>query len=394
MPDQWARASFTVNPQAPNNHTISNLITGLRNFLTHASCGWELAPGGYSVTTAGAENLYLLHTDRGTRDIWKYTGDVDNPPTGKNCGLQIKRISATQLRIGCYLENAAGTGVERSGVDNTGALAYMNVTFDAAQPNNVFVIGGEHGLYLQSGKDGNPSNLGLGIVITFLEVPEYRPVFGNTGRKWWTQGLTLDLNTILNGFTGIGGTAGTPIGMIDPTFSTSRYFRNGLNYLTVRGSTSDVTPTPSNDQVMGIGNEMMFMSAMGTDNSTTVLSNLNELGRARHCLGIPFSLYNGKYALSQLMVEHAIGRVYQQSSVHRYDSGGTDSTQTSSRVVDYREWRKCKRFYATAPHLQPWLTIQDEITSLFYWVAYYPDQNGHGGNIAVEYPSSVVTVTI
>lgn len=392
MANEWNRGTFTIDASG-SSHTVSNFILGLKSFLTQV--GWSVATG--SVLTSGSEDYLFLRTNPTENDTWHYTGDFGSasPQYG---GLRVKRQTATTTDICCYLQNTGGTGSQRSGID-IGAVGKITCTFDTTAPNIWTIIGGEHGLCIHGGTNGNSSNLGIGIIGTFLEVPEWYPAYGNISRKWQAQGFSIDLKTALNAATG--NSTGGPR---NP--SSGRAFRAGTSYPAVRGSTSGVTATPANDVYIGISNRIHRFSNLGGYTGSSTFSGGVGVAtpawqQSLFSLGFSLSPINGKYTISPLTAEP--GQVsnialpatsYATGAAWYSASGATPNIDTGSGnqgcfALDYREIRQVKKFFAVDSTLLPWTTIQDSNTNTYYWVIAYTDPYGVGfpGNLAVEWPT-------
>jgi hypothetical protein len=363
MANEWVRSTFSVDAVG-SGHTPQNVINGFTSFLTQ--CGWQVPSW-----STNSLDRYFTRTDHGTSDVWWYNGDG---PTQK-CGIRIFYNSgSSRFEISCFIENSGGTASQKS----TNAAHVIYVTWDATAPNNWLLIGGEHGLYLEVGRDGNPNNLGHAFIGTHVSIPEFYTV-RTSADKWNSQGFCCDLVGQLKFSQDRGWVFTTNDG-------TSRCFTAYLRPYLCRGSSNLATASPADDPRYGLTNRMVQFGCTGQLVSTSYNSHVIV-----ETFGLSFTPINGKYVVSPLMLRFEYGLTGSgQSSV-----GATTSTATQNGpyIMDPRNYRQVKRFAAVDYTLLGFSNIQDAVTGTVYRVGKYTD-GGRTGTIGVEWPSTIVTSTV
>jgi hypothetical protein len=365
MANEWVRSTFSVDATG-SGHTPQNVINGFTSFLTQ--CGWAVP-----AWSTNSLDRYFTRTDFATSTVWNYNGDG---PTQK-CGIRIYYNSASsRFEIYCFIENTAGNGSQKV----TTAAHVIYVTWDATAPNNWLVIGGEHGLYAEVGRDGNPNNLGHFFIGTHVGIPEFYSV-RSSADQWNSQGFCFDLMGQLKASADRGWVFVTNDG-------TSRCFTAYLRPYLCRGSSNLATASPADDPRYGLSHRMNQFSCRGDAAS----NNSSNAQLVLETLGMAFSPINGKYVVSPLVLRFDHGATY----CGNYGIGATTSTAAASygpAIIDVRCYRQVKRFAAVDYTLLGFSNIQDAVTSTIYRVGKYTD-GGRTGTIGVEWPSTIVTSAV
>ncbi len=295
MANEWVRSSFAVDATG-SGHTAQNVINGITSFLTQ--CGWAVASW-----SSNSLDRYFVRTDHATSDVWWYNGDG---PTQK-CGIRVLYNSgSSRFEIYCFVENTGGSASQKS----TNAAQAIYVTWDTTAPNNYLLIGGEHGIYLEAGRDGNPNNLGHAFIGTHVTVPEFYTV-RTSADKWNSQGFCFDLVGQFKVSVDRGYVFVTNDG-------TNRCFTAYLAPYLCRGSSNLATAAVADDPRYAITHRMNQFSHRG-DCHTSNPTNAHHMFET---LGMAFSPINGKYVVSPLMLKFEHGSVY----CGNYSVGATVST--------------------------------------------------------------------
>jgi len=314
--------------------------------------------------------------------VWAFTGDG---PTQK-CGLRLT-ISGLTFRLRAFLENSTGTGA----VADTGASQEIVLTIDNTAPNNYLLIGGEFGVYVESGRDGLPNNLGQGFIGTFLPIPEF---YGSKDaqRKWSAQGFCCDLTGNLKFSTGRDGTANTFI----TNDGTNRVFSACFNPRLSRGTTSLYANTQVNNPYGVLSHRKVLFGSFATGQITT-MEMLATFGSAWLA-----GNNNGRYAISGLLFAPSYNMTA-VSSPNFAPAGGygiATGTTTSAGQSSYglsvdpsAFWRKVEKFAQVDYTLTAWANITDAVSGLAYRVINVAD-GGRTAKLAVEWPSIANIVTI
>jgi hypothetical protein len=373
MSGEWGRSSFTVDASG-SGHTAQNVINAFTSFLTQL--GWQV-PGWSSNTL----DRYFIRSDSGSSDVWDFNGDG---PT-QRCGIRITYESGnSRFRFQPFLQNSGATG-DQITVQNDGSFT---VTWDTTAPNMYVVIGGEFGISVECGKSGNPSNLGLGFIGTQLAIPEFNGV-RNATRLWTTQGFGVNLGAALNVFYA---------NSYWPNNDGSSHPYTMTNFARfARGSSSAAVQTMSNNTAAGLSNRMFRLGAAGRPDWTS--NAVGNTGVMKCSLGVPWSPTAGKYAVSGLTIDQFLQGSATNGAAFFINSAagqinGASMTTYQTTIDDFRELRQVKKFAAVDYQILPWTTIQDPVTGVYYRAQRYNDQGGRYGNIAVEWPSTVITVTL
>jgi hypothetical protein len=365
MANEWVRGTFSVDAVG-SGHTAQNVINGFTSFLTQ--CGWQVP-----AWSTNSLDRYFVRTDHGTSDVWWYNGDG---PTQK-CGIRIFYNSgSSRFEISCFIENTAANGSQKT----TNSAHVIYVSWDTTAPNNWLLIGGEHGLYLEVGRDGNPNNLGHAFIGTHVVIPEFYTV-RSSADKWNSQGFCCDLVGQLKFSQDRGYVFVTNDG-------TSRCFTAYLRPFLCRGSSNLATASPADDPRYALTHRMVQFGCRGDASSNAPTTGHYQL----ETFGLSFSPINGKYIVSQLMLRFDFGAVYSGSQ----GIGATTSTATNNyggAVIDPRNYRQVKRFAAVDYTLLGFSNIQDAVTGTIYRVGKYTD-GGRAGTIGVEWPATIVTPSV
>lgn len=372
MANEWRRGTFTYD-SVGSGHTAQNIINGFTSFLTQN--GW-VVPGWSSNTL----DRYFTRTDYATSDVWNYNGDG---PTQK-CGIRILWNSGnSRMELYTFLENTAGNGSQK--VINSANVIYLTV--DNTAPNNYTLIGGEHGLYVEVGRDGNINNLGHGFIGTFTPWPE---MYGSKDaqRMWSTQGFCCDLTGALKFSTNRGGTNSYQYLTND---GSGRLFSTSLSPYICRGTNSVYTATIADDRqgyLFHLRNVLSMTwnqggAVGGIDKWATFGSNYLS------------GLSNGRYVVSQLLFVPCITTVDCSSGANIATGTTTGGIGGFMYATDPGNFRKVLRFVQLQYDLTPWANITDAVTSTVYRTVLVAD-GGRTAKIGVQWPDSgnVTTITL
>ncbi len=370
MANEWARSTFTVDASG-SGHTPQNVVNGFTSFLTQT--GWVVP-----AWSTDSLDRYFVRSDHATSDVWWYNGDG----TTQKCGIRIRYVAGnSRFEISCFVENTSVTGSQVT--TRTAHVAFL--TWDSTAPNNFLVIGGEHGLYWEDGRDGSPINLGHGFVGTQLPIPEfYDP--RTSAQKWISQGFVCDLVGSLKCSDDRSFAFVVPDG-------TSRCFTARLTAAFARGSYSAVASSPVNDLSLGLSNRAAWFGHMPYS------ANVGTQPYFLYTLAVPWSPVNGRYSVSGLLCVNQLN-ITTSDSAHPSSvtngAGVSSPTATPNRMCtfDPRTYLKqVRRFGAADYTLLGFSNVQDSVTSVVYRIAKFAD-NGRATNAAVEWPATVVTSTI
>jgi hypothetical protein len=381
MAGEWVRGSFTVD--GPGGQTVQNLKNFIQSGLLQA--GWVIP----SWNTPSTTDAYFVRSDHNSTDYWHFTGDAVG---NQRCGIRVT-ISGNTVLIRTFLENDTQTADM-----NTTSGNQITLNFQSTAPNVGLLICGEGGLYVELGRDGNPTNLGHGFIGTFLADESLYPIYG-ARRKHHSQGFALDLT-------------GNIAMSVNRAFTyhcgdgTGRIFTSYIMPIVARGMDADITTdiTPANNQRIALTNRQILLAT----------SPSNELGISfvdLFTLGTPYPGVDNRVSVSPLVIVQGpdennfprrrsrAGATYNAFTAGGWDNSGTSGTgnsTTSSTAAgwggrDYREDRIVPRFAAVDYTIIPFANITDIITNKIYRVARVPD-GGRTANIGVEWPTTVVTL--
>ncbi len=369
MANEWKRGTFTYDAVGLA-HTAQNIINGFTSFMTQAN--WEV-PAWASNTL----DRYFTRIDYGTSDVWKFNGDG---PDQKG-GIHIKWNSgSSRIEITAFLENSAGTGAQVE--TPSGNAIYISV--DNTAPNNYLLIGGEHGLYVESGRDGINNNLGQGFVATFLPVDEF---YGakDTQRKWTAQGFCCDLTGNLK-FS----TLRTSVYVTND--GSSRAFTSYLNPNVARGTNSLYTNTQADGRLGKLSHRKAIFGQGGATSNGSGLDGYCTFGSSYLS-----ALNNSRYVISQLLFAPTLfandAAAAINTSVLGTATTGTGSLGQGAIIDPTAYWRQVKKFSQVQYDLTAWANITDAVTSTPYRVVGVAD-GGRTAKLGVEWPSSGNVLTI
>lgn len=400
MAAEWNRATFIID-NILHDHT--NFLTGIRSFLTQS--GWEKA--SWSDGTYGALDEHYLRTDRTTQPRWQFTGDG---PT-QYVGLRVfydsdpNTTTGTTLFTGeehivlqTFLQNSGATdrqvltpdyvGTSGSGASQSHRFGSCRIRYDDAAPNNVLIVGGEDGLYIESGRDSLATNLGHAAIMGFGAIPELYGVYDDSVR-WTAQGLVCDLFDACR-------------------FSESRNdryvsndgsdknFTAGLQPYSARGTSDITSPSMFDQRPYYIGSRDSILGLCRGSTSPDSNPAVSTTGDVDLTYGATFGLLNtpqsGRFRLSPLLMVQDLHQVFCGVS----SSAASDNVAPTSAVCAYldpRAYRQIFRFAAVDHTLLPFATIQDGATGAIYRVATV-DDDGRFSKIGIEWPAGEITVSV
>ena len=372
MANEWVRGTVSLIPNVSPNHTITNAINAFQSVLTQS--GWELASW-----SPGGNDRYFLRTDRSTRERWRYEGDGPI----QSCGIHVYAANSnTEIRVSAFLENSGATAVQ---VDANGATAttnrrgYLTIAWDTTAPNNYLFIAGEDGFYVEAGRDSSSVNLGHGAILTDAEIPELNAT-KSTQVRWVTQGFALDLFGECR-FTG------NRNARFVTNNGTNRNFTSNLQVYATRGANSTTqSPSPVDYASYYFGNRDLM-------NGLTSFSTITSADWRYACtFGQLNTPEDGRYRVNPILI-------ITESNAADVTARSVSSTSTSNVVApsgnnfvvrDVRHDRQILRFVVVDYTLLPFANIVEAQTGKVYRVIEHND-NGRTSNIAVEWPTTVVT---
>lgn len=400
MASEWNRATFTIDNIL---HTETNYLNAIQSFLEQS--GWVLA--SWSAGTYGANNRHFLRADRAVQPRWQFNGDgplqhaglrvfYDSNPNGTT-GTSLF-TGQEHIVIQSFLENSSGTDRQVLTPDFVGAVGTgsaasnrfgsCRIVYDPNAPNNVLIIGGEDGLYLEAGRDSSPNNLGHASILTFGAIAELFNVYDDSVR-WTAQGLVADL------FDRCRFTHDRNIRYV-MNDGTNKNFSCGLQPYSARGTASITAPNMFNQRPYYIGSRDSLVgmgggSATPTANPATSTSRDVDL-RYHATFGLVNSPELGRFRLSpMLMVQDQI-----DVNVGANSSSAADNiapSVTTSWFLDPRRYRQIFRFVAADYSLLPFANVQDAATGAVYRITRVED-GGRFSKIGIEWPGGEISVVL
>lgn len=352
---EWKRGTFTYDVVGLG-HTIVNAQNAVQSFLTQV--GW------IRVSWDTSTDRYYVRSDWATNPYWRYTGDGPN----QRCGLRVTTDEGNnRLVIKTFLEDAGQTA---SQIDTPATYGLLQL--DATAPNNMLMIGGEGGFYLESGRDGTPTNLAMFMVIAWEGIP----IFNGTDDarlRYTTQGTVLDLFGQIR-FSRAYGTT-----FLGEQNTPGKYFTGGFLPQVARGVSGLNGQVPVNNQTIGVGNRDYMCALSGSADG----GGDTQYGDCRFTFGLFNTPRDGQYRIAPLMVD--------QTREHYYLHAGYGAPVT---LFDTRALRHVPKFAAVDWTLIPFVNLTDQATGIIYRVGQVPDA-GRTCNIGVVWPdaSNIVTIT-
>lgn len=373
MADEWNFATTTYDT---NIEDRDDLITKIDSFLTQS--GWEEIVG-YPSASAGGQ--YYLRADRLTRDTWDFLADGEL----QRCGIFVKHDGAvaTGLRIGSYLENADGDDVQ---IESKADEAQIIVGPPAATEQDILMIGGEWGFYIDIGSGGVNASVAHGLIATFMPWDALNGT-RDLERKFTTQGLVMDL-----------------FGPIRFSEQANRSERVVMNDGQDSNLTSSLRPyvcrgiddiiagsTVTDDQRMtGVGSFDSIMGGIGDIGSNSAADSFR--GGCFH-FGLLDTPFDDRWRISKALV------VQPRRTVDVYAA----STSVSNNVValsarqSWADFRQCNReipkIVVVGHLLVPWQLVTETVTGIQYRVVQVAD-DGRPFNLGIEWPGAANEVTI
>ena len=297
---------------------------------------------------------------------WHYNGDGAD----QHCGLRVVyNAGSVRLEVSAFLENTTRTASQAS--TNAAHVAYSSV--DGTAPNNYLFIGGKYGLYLESGRDGVPNNLGHLAVVSWEAVPEFYST-DNEELRWTTMGAVLDL-------------AGNLKFSEDRSYTfvdnqgSNRQFTGRLKPYIVRGTNSFNSQVIAADRRIGIGPRDNLFGVV-----TMPGDFLTYADGVRFTFGLLHTPRDSRYRISPLMVDQIGGPYIVTLRI------GSPGPATGAYMMDVRTYRNVPKFVALDSTLLAWVNVTDAATGTVYRVGQGAD-GGRTFNIGIEWPSDVVTIT-
>lgn len=317
-------------------------------------------------------------------DVWRYNGDA----LEQNCGLHVKYDSAnSRIEVSSFLENVAGTTsqIETPASGYSGQNQKILVSYNLTLSNDWVLYGGEDGLYFETGVNGISQNIGHGMIMTFTHIPEFAGT-KDAKRKWTAQGLCCNL------FGALVWSEDRNCRFVDNN-GASRNYTGRLRPYAARGSYTMLASTPSDNPAYPIAPRDNFIGIVGGNagNSDTT----GQIGSSNYfwcSFGLANTPIDDRYKISPLwMLQHCVTiSVRISSNPSASNNIGVDGA--AGAYIEPRWLRKIPRFAACDQTLIPFsANVTDQITGTIYRVAKIQD-NGRVTNMAVEYPSTIVTI--
>ena len=391
MANEWARAAF-VYDAVGLGHDADTIFNAFDSFL--GQTGWERA------SWDSANDRYYLRVDRASRLRWQF--NADGPV--QYCGIRI-RLDTTatpdQFVIHAFLENQTTDGSQISTPDeftedapnNKQRSGVIRIDQDDTAPNTYLIIGGEDGLYVESGRDGIDANLGHGVVLCFDAVTEFHSPLDATV-QWTAQGLPADLRGACK-FSESIYTAGYSNDRFVTNDGTNRNFTASLMLYSSRGVWDLANPANIQDQrkyLIGPQDNYMTMGSGIEPLTNTIQPSLKttDLGLCS-AFGLLNHAEDSRYRISRMMMVQSL-RTW-ACGLTSAVVGDQPPSSTANNQRDARALRRLLRWYVCSHSLVPWANIVDDSTGLTLRVVRFAD-NGRISNIAVEWPTTQLTLTL
>jgi len=396
MPGEWSRATFQYDPVG-QGHTFDFILDKLESFLLQT--GWERPSWDtgllvQSLTPGNAnESRYFIRTDRNTQDRWRYTGDAVTQHGGIVISYQANSTGAgvetgPQIVIQTFLQNTAASGVQIStqdvisGSGSNFRFGSIRLSIDNTTINSYLVYGGEDGLYLESGANGLPTNLGHGAIMTFGAIPEFHGT-RDIAVQWTAQGLVLDFTRNCKFTVDRNDRFVTNDG-------TNKNFTASLQPQTPRGTASifSTAGTIENQRAYYVGAQDNFLSmGVGGSAATTavdVASSATQSMLHAASFGLINTPLDGRFRISPLVMRQHLAHV--QVGVSSSSASNNVAPSSSAlNLLDARHLRRVFRFGAVDYTLLPYVNIVDVVSGATYRVLRI-DDNGRFSQLGVEVP--------
>lgn len=362
---EWNKAIWTFD--APGQgHTSQNFMNALESVLVQT--GWSRPSWntGGSPPYGGPTARYYLRTARSTEDYWWYNAEGFT----QHCGIFIEDVT-TQIKISCFVESF--DHLSPAYYNTVGQKIILNL--DISAPNNLLLVVGMYGLYVELGRDGVSNNLGQGKIMTHDIITDVSGLKMQANKHWWSQGITCNLLGSLVFCRQI-----TPP-VVQLTLQDGHLVRNLFYPEIVRGSQYVNTMTPlSKKQIfmLNVENWLQRENSYGQDGIS-----LTELAST---YGVLFPNDEGNWKVSDLwfkMVEDIVQFTYVKSSYGSYYI-----------ATDYKNThKKIQKFKIVDHSILPFTFIQDQVEGKTYRVCRIND-GGYYVNVALEWPlTDYLTVT-
>jgi hypothetical protein len=400
MASEWNRATFTIDNIL---HTEVNYLNGIASFLTQS--GWVLA--SWSSGLYGSNDRHFVRSDRAVQPRWQFVGDGPLQHAGIRVFYDSNPNATTgtslftgqeHIVIQSFLQNTAETDRQvltpdfvatvGGGAAASSRFGTCRIVYDPSAPNNVLIIGGEDGLYLEAGRDASPNNLGHASIMTFGAIPELFGVYDDSVR-WTAQGLVADLfdrcrftHDRSNRFVANDGA--------------NKNFSCALQPYSARGTASIVAPNMFNQRPYYIGSRDSLVG-MGAGSSTPTANPATSTQRDAEIEFLAtFGLANtpevGRFRISPLLMVQDLLDV----NIGAVSTSAADNiapTATTSWFLDPRRFRQVFRFAACDHTLLPSANIQDGATGAVYRVSRVED-GGRFSKLGVEWPGGSISVVL
>lgn len=414
MAGEWRQGTFTIDNVL---HTQTNIITAFESFLTQV--GWIRA----SWSGSGTDRHYL-RADRATQPRWQFTGDGGI----KNGGIRVfydalpgtttgiaAFVGQRHIVIQSFLENVAQTGVQvltedvistavvNFGATTTPRLGTIRIVYDNTAPNVYQLIGGEDGLYVESGRDNQNNNLGHGMILTFGAIPENHSAIDNTV-GWTAQGLVAD-------FFGVCRFTTDRNKRFVSNDGTNKNFTACLQPQSPRGTYQLTTPAYSDavassagglgnaggrrgcyiggrDLILGMGRGGVQPDAAATVASTSAVVDLQY----HAAFGLIDSPQNNRFRISPVMMLQTLRAV--EIGVSNTSGSDVAVAGATSGIRDPRTIRQIFRLAVMDYTLLPWVNVQDAVSGAVYRVARIED-NGRFSQVGIQWPTqAALSITL
>lgn len=399
MASEWNRATFTIDNIL---HTQTNYLNAIQSFLTQS--GWSLA--SWSTGLYGANDRHFVRSDRAVQPRWQFNGDGplqhagirvfydSNPNTTTGTSLFTGQV---HIVIQSFLENTSATdrqvltpdfvGVVGSGSAASNRFGTIRIVYDPAAPNNILIIGGEDGLYIEAGRDSSLVNLGHGAIMTFGAIPELYGMYDDAVR-WTAQGLVCDL------FGTCRFTHDRNLRFVSND-GTNKNFTGGLQPYSARGTAQITTPNMFNQRPYYIGSRDSIVGQGGGSVSPTANPAVSTSRNVDLKYSATFGLFNtpelGRFRISPLvMVQSQVDIPIGVSSALAADNVAAGTVHT---VLDPRRLRQIFRFAAADYTLLAGANVQDGATGAVYRIARVED-GGRFSKLGVEWPGGSITASL
>lgn len=334
--------------------------------------------GMMDALTAAINASALATTSQSLTEVWRY--DCDG--VEQACGIHVKYNSggspSPRIEISAFIEDSAAAGVFKD--TNSDAIAYY--AFDNTVNNDLIMIAGEDGLWVEAGRDGATNNLAHLHVGVVKPIPEFAGT-KDVRMKLTSQGMVLDL-----------------FGQITKisTDRSQRFVNNdgsNQNYTAfifprcTRGTNQMATANPVDGQRYPMASRDNFIGMVG-NGSNVDGTGLSALG---YCcsFGLINSPVDDHFKISPFWMFQDVLSTTSVGQASGSASNNVPPDVNRTRLTECRWIRQYARLAAIDQSLIPNNNYTDPVSGIVYRCALVAD-DGRSANLAIEWPSTSVTI--